>query len=73
VTLVRVNEADSSSDFLIITLQMVTRMEGRNSKDERHKHQARVFFSDGGSVNLVGADADWGIAALEDFACYPRI
>ena len=73
MTLVRVNETDSGSDFLIVNLQMVTRMEGRNFKDEQHKHQARVFFSDGGSVNLVGADADRVIAGLEDFAGYSRI
>ncbi len=73
MTLVRVNETDSGSDFLILNLQMVTRVEGRNFKDEQDKHQARVFFSDGGSVNLVAADADRLIAALEDFAGYPRI
>ncbi len=73
MTLVRVNETDSGSDFLILNLQMVTRVEGRNYNDEEEKHQARVFFSDGGSVNLVGADADRVIAALEDFAGYSRI
>ena len=73
MTLVRVNERDSGSDFLILNLQMVTRVEGRNFKDEQDKHQGRVFFSDGGSLNLVGADADRLIAALEDFAGYPRI
>ena len=73
MTLVRVNETDSGGDFLVCNLQMVTRVEGRNFKDEQDKHQARVFFSDGGSVNLVGADADRVIAALEDFAGYPRI
>ena len=73
MTLVRVNERDSGSDFLILNLQMVTRVEGRNFKDEQDKHQGRVFFSDGGSVNLVGADADRVIAALEDFAGYPRL
>ena len=73
MTLVRVNETDSGSDFLIVNLQMVTRVEGRNFKDEQDKHQARVFFSDGGSVNLVGSDADRTIAALEDFAGYPHI
>ena len=73
MTLVRVNERDSGSGFLILNLQMVTRVEGRNFKDEQDKHQSRVFFSDGGSVNLVGADADRLIAALEDFAGYPRI
>ncbi len=73
MTLVRVNETDSGSDFLILNLQMVTRVEGRNFKDEQDKHQGRVFFSDGGSVNLVGADADRVMAALEDFAGYPRL
>jgi hypothetical protein len=73
VTLVRVNETDSGNDFLIVNLQMVTRVEGRNFKDEQEKHQARIFFTDGGSINLVGADADRVIAALEDFAGYPRV
>ena len=73
MTLVRVNETNSGSDFLILNLQMVTRVENRNFKDELDKHQARVFFSDGGSVNLVGTDADRVVAALEDFAGYPRI
>ena len=73
MTLVRVNETNSGSDFLILNLQMVTRVENRNFKDEQDKHQARVFFSDGGSVNLVGTDADRVVAALEDFAGYPRI
>ncbi len=73
MTLVRMNETDSGSNFLIVNLQMVTRVEGRNFKEEQDKHQARVFFSDGGSVNLVGADADRVIAALEDFAGYPRL
>ena len=73
MTLIRVNETDSGNDFFIINLQMVTRVEGRNFKDEQLKHQARVFFSDGGSINLVGTDADRVIAALEDFAGYPRI
>ena len=73
MTLVRVNETNSGSDFLILNLQMVTRVEGRNFKDEQDKHQARIFFSDGGSVNLVGTDADRVIAALEDFAGYARV
>ena len=45
----------------------------KDFKDGQDKHQGRVFFSDGGSVNLVSADADRVIAALEDFAGYPRI
>ncbi len=73
MTLVRVNETDSGSDFLILNLQMVTRVEGRNFKDEQEKHQVRISFTDGGSINLVGADADRVIAALEDFAGYPRV
>ena len=73
MTLVRVNETDSGNDFLIVNLQMLTRVEGRNFKDEQEKHQARIFFTDGGSINLVGADADRVIAALEDFAGYPRV
>jgi hypothetical protein len=73
VTLVRVNKTDSGGGFLICNLQMVTRVEGRNFKDEQDKHQARIFFSDGGSVNLVGADADRVVSAMEDFAGYPRI
>ena len=67
------DEADSGSDFLILNLQMVTRVEGHNFKEEQEKHQARIFFSDGGSVNLVGTDADQVIAALEDFAGYARV
>ena len=73
MTLVRVNETDSGGGFLICNLQMVTRVEGRNFKDEQDKHQARIFFSDGGSVNLVGADANRVIATLEDFAGYARV
>jgi hypothetical protein len=73
MTLIRTNKADSGGDFLILNLQLVTRVEGRNFEDEQGKHQARVFFSDGGSVNLVGADADRVLSALEDFAGYARV
>jgi hypothetical protein len=73
VTLVRVNETACGSDFLIVYLQMVSRVEGRNFGDKQQSQQARVFFSDGGSVNLVGADAERVLSALEDFAGYPRI
>ena len=45
VTLVRVNEMGSGGNFLIVNLQMVTRAEGRDLKEEQHTHQARVFFS----------------------------
>jgi hypothetical protein len=73
VTLVRVNETNSGSDFLILNLQMVTRVDGHNFKDEQGKHQVRVFFSDRGSVNLVGTDADRVLSALEDFTGYSRL
>ncbi len=73
MTLVRVNETETGSDFLIVNLQMVTRVDCRNLEKEQEKHQARVFFSDGGSVNLLGVDADRVITALEDFAGYPRL
>jgi hypothetical protein len=53
--LVRVNETDSGRDFLIVNLQMVSRVEGRNFRDNQQRRQARIFFCDGGSVNLVGA------------------
>ena len=73
MTLVRVNETDSGSDFLIINLQMVTRVDFRTLGEEQEKHRARVFFSDGGSVILLDADADRVITALEDFAGYARV
>jgi hypothetical protein len=38
VTLVRVNETDSGAGFLICNLQMVSRGEGRDFKDEQDKH-----------------------------------
>jgi hypothetical protein len=70
MTLVRVNETDSSGEFSILNLQMITRVECRNFEQE--KHRATVFFSDGGNVVLTGVDADRTIRALEDFAGYPR-
>jgi hypothetical protein len=73
MTVVRVNESDSGGDFIIVNLQMVTRVEGRNFDAEQGSHRATVFSSDGGSVSLAGADADRVISALEDFAGYPRI
>jgi hypothetical protein len=39
----------------------------------QERRQATVFSSDGGSVSVVGADADRVVAALEDFAGYPRL
>jgi hypothetical protein len=73
VTLVRVNETDSGGEFLILNLQMVTRVECRYFGKEQERRQATVFSSDGGSVSVVGADADRVVAALEDFAGYPRL
>ena len=72
MTLVRVNETDSGGEFSMLDLQMITRVECRNFGGEQEKHQATVFFSDGGNVVLTGADADRTIRALEDFAGYPR-
>ncbi len=72
MTLVRANESDSGSKFTVLNLQMITRVECRNFDRERDEHKARVFFSDGASVVLVGADADRTVSALEDFAGYPR-
>ncbi len=73
MTLMRVNETNSGGHFVIANLQMVTRVECRNFEVEQGRHQARAFFSDGGSINLVGQEADRFIAALEDFAGYPSI
>ena len=68
MTLVRVSEPGYDGKFLILNLQMVTRLECRNFDEEQDRHQAGVFFSDDGSVNVVGAEADRVISALEDFA-----
>ena len=73
MTLVRVNETDSDSEFTILNLQLITSVECRNFDRDQDEHQATVFFSDGASVVLVGADADRTISALEDFAGYPRL
>ena len=73
MTLVRVNKSDSGSEFSVLNLQMITRAECRNCDGEQDKHQATIFFSDGASVVLVGADADRTLSALEDFAGYPRL
>jgi hypothetical protein len=72
MTLVRVNAADSGSEFSILNLQTITRVDCRNFVGEREDRQATVFFSDGGNVVFTGADADRVINALEDFAHYPR-
>jgi hypothetical protein len=72
MTLVRVNAADSGDEFSILNLQMVTRVDCRNFSGEREKRHATVFFSDGGTLVLTGADADRVINALEDFVHYSR-
>jgi hypothetical protein len=72
MTLVRVNAADSGSEFSILNLQMITRVDCRNFNGERKERQATVFFSDGGNVVLTGTDADRVVNALEEFVHYPR-
>ena len=52
MTLVHVNETDSGNESLIVNLQLATRVDRRNLEKEQEKHRARVFLSDGGSVNL---------------------
>ncbi len=73
MTLVRVNERGLGGEFTLLNLQMITRVECRNFAQKQEKHQATVFFSDGGNVVLTGVDADRTISALEDFAGYPRL
>ena len=71
MTLVRVNGTDSGGEFSILNLQMITRADCRKFDRGQDKHHATVFFSDGGSMALTGADRT--ISALEDFAGYPRL
>ena len=73
MTLVRVNERGLGGEFSLLNLQMITRVDCRNFDGEQGRHQATVFFSDGGTVVLTGADADRTISALEDFAGYPHL
>lgn len=72
MTLVRGNRSDPGGDFLILNLQMVTRVECRYFDRDEELHRATVFSSDGGSTILAGEDADRVVSALEDFAGYPR-
>lgn len=67
MTLIRVNEAESGGEFLILNLQTITRVECLNFDQEQGRHQATVSFPDGGRVVLTGADADRVVSALEDF------
>ena len=78
MTLVRVNKADSGDQFSILNLQAITRVDCRNFAGEREERRVTLFFSDGGSMVLTGADADRVINALvvhevfQDFVHYPR-
>jgi len=71
MTLVRVNESESGGDFVLLSLRTVAKVECRGFDGEQHRHRATVF-TPGGSVQLVGAEADRGISALEDFAGHPN-
>lgn len=72
MTLVRVNRSDSGGDFLILNLQMVTKVECRHFDGDQKLPRATVFSSDGGSTTLAGEDADKTVSALKDFAGYAR-
>ncbi len=52
MTLIRVSGSNPGDEFHIRNLQMITRLECSNFTAEQDKHQATVFFSDGGSVVL---------------------
>jgi hypothetical protein len=71
MTLVRVKETDSGS-FIVLNLQMVARVKCAGFEERQQGHRATVFFSDGGMVELAGADADRVLNAMEDFAGYHR-
>ena len=73
MTLVRVNECDSGGDFVLLNLRAVAKVECHGFDSEQHRHRATMFTSGGGSVHLVGVDADRVLAALEDFAGQPHL
>ncbi len=73
MTLVRVNESDSGGDFVLLSLRAEAKVECHGFDGEQHRHRATVFTSGGGSVRLVGVEADRVVAALEDFAGQPRL
>ncbi len=73
MTLVRVNGSDSGGDFVLLSLRAVAKVECHGFDSEQHRHRATVFISGGGSVQLVGVEADRVVAALEDFAGQPRL
>ena len=70
MTLVRVTETDSGGGFTVLNLQMVTRVECSGYGAGQRERRATVSFSDGGMVELVGADRV--LNAMEDFAGYHR-
>ena len=72
MTLVRVKETDSGGGFTVLNLQMVTRVECSGYGAGQQERRATVSFSDGSMVELVGADADRVLNAMEDFAGYHR-
>ena len=73
MTLMRVNESDSGGDFVLLNLRAVAKVECRGFDGEQRRHRATIFTSGGGSVHLVGAEADRVVAALEDLEGQPRL
>ena len=73
MTLMRVNESDSGGEFVLLNLRAVARMECHGFDGEQRRHRATIFTSGGGSVNLVGVDADRVVSALEDLAGQPSL
>ncbi len=47
---------------------MVARVKCAGYDGSQQEHRATAFFSDGGMVELAGADADRVLNAMEDFA-----
>ena len=73
MTLMRVNESDSGGEFVLLNLRAVARAECHGFDSEQRRHRATIFTSGGGSVHLVGVDADRVVAALEDLAGQPSL
>jgi len=65
-------EQTNSGGFTVLNLQMVTRLKCASFDGRQQEHRASVFFSDGGTVELAGTDADRVLNAMEDFADYHR-
>jgi hypothetical protein len=68
MTLVRVNESDSRGGFVLLNLRAVAKVECHGFDSEQHRYRATIFTSGGGSVHLVGVDADRVVSALQRFA-----